>query len=489
MPQPMSARRSHSERAPKRVAALAALVALGGATPAARAELNFNLHAELSVARMTGSPKSSEFGWGASGLVAPELLLSPRIGLELPIGLTVLAPLDGLGAPLAPTKVGTALTALPGVRFRLLVEPGVDSPRTLWVAAGGGLSVTGSRARPAFDLRAGLDFKVGRIAVGPALGYLQVIETKSGVLPEDARVLTFGVHALLDFPRKAPPPPVPDRDHDGIPDATDQCPDKAETVNGIDDQDGCPEDDADGDGILGSRDKCPAQPEDKDGFEDDDGCPDEDDDHDGLRDVIDKCPREPETVNGFQDDDGCPDVAPPRLRDIRVAVGPAVLFDFDKAELEPTETGKIAALAKAILAHPEYAQVTVEGYADEVGSEGYNLKLSDKRAGQVKAALVRAGVAEERLVTIAKGRLGPERMRGKATNRKVDVTATKQREEPPPAAPAAKPAEPPPAPTAKPAEAPAAPAPAPAAKPAPGAKPAPAKAAPAGGGTKPGGAR
>jgi hypothetical protein len=34
---------------------------------------------------------------------------------------------------------------------------------------------------------------------------------------------------------------VSDRDHDGIPDADDKCPDEPETVNGVDDDDGCPD--------------------------------------------------------------------------------------------------------------------------------------------------------------------------------------------------------------------------------------------------------
>ena len=60
----------------------------------------------------------------------------------------------------------------------------------------------------------------------------------------------------------------------GVKDEVDQCPAEAESKNGIDDEDGCPEPDGDGDGVLGSQDKCPREAEDKDGVEDDDGCPD-----------------------------------------------------------------------------------------------------------------------------------------------------------------------------------------------------------------------
>ena len=43
-----------------------------------------------------------------------------------------------------------------------------------------------------------------------------------------------------------------------------------------------PPGDRDHDGILDNVDKCPDEPEDKDGFEDEDGCPDPDNDKDGI---------------------------------------------------------------------------------------------------------------------------------------------------------------------------------------------------------------
>ena len=133
-----------------------------------------------------------------------------------------------------------------------------------------------------------------------------------------------------------------DRDHDGIIDRLDRCPDEPEDWDGFQDDDGCPDPDNDGDGIPDNVDRCPNDPEDFDGFQDDDGCPDpdndgdgipdlydacpnekedglgkrpadgcpsttEDADGDGIPDATDKCPDEPEDKDGFQDDDGCPD--------------------------------------------------------------------------------------------------------------------------------------------------------------------------------------
>ena len=48
-----------------------------------------------------------------------------------------------------------------------------------------------------------------------------------------------------------------DRDDDGVLDDADQCPELPEDRDGIQDEDGCPEDDADSDGVLDEQDACP----------------------------------------------------------------------------------------------------------------------------------------------------------------------------------------------------------------------------------------
>jgi OmpA-OmpF porin, OOP family len=101
-------------------------------------------------------------------------------------------------------------------------------------------------------------------------------------------------------------PDYRDRDHDGILDVDDRCPDEPEDRDGFQDDDGCPDPDNDGDGIPDVVDKCPNEPEDFDGFQDDDGCPDLDNDRDGILDLYDACPNEKEDGKGKRPTDGCP---------------------------------------------------------------------------------------------------------------------------------------------------------------------------------------
>ena len=109
----------------------------------------------------------------------------------------------------------------------------------------------------------------------------------------------LGVSMTLGRPQPPPPKVVEDTDGDGLVDRVDKCPleagvgadgcplkdsdgdgvmdneDKCLDIKGVP-PDGCPSTrDSDGDGLIDSKDKCPNAAETKNGFEDADGCPDE----------------------------------------------------------------------------------------------------------------------------------------------------------------------------------------------------------------------
>jgi OOP family OmpA-OmpF porin len=93
-----------------------------------------------------------------------------------------------------------------------------------------------------------------RIALGHGRDAYLVVGVEAGL---DSAIGVPAFRAVVSFgwaPRNH------DRDGDGIPDDVDQCPDLPEDRDGIQDEDGCPEDDADGDGVLDDQDACPLLP-------------------------------------------------------------------------------------------------------------------------------------------------------------------------------------------------------------------------------------
>jgi peptidoglycan-associated lipoprotein len=84
----------------------------------------------------------------------------------------------------------------------------------------------------------------------------------------------------------------------------------------------------------------------------------------------------------------------------------AVFFDYDKADIRPDQVSRLQTDAAWLKAHPA-VKFTVEGYADERGSEEYNLGLGDRRANTVKEFLLKQGVPQSTMTTISYGEERP----------------------------------------------------------------------------------
>ena len=96
------------------------------------------------------------------------------------------------------------------------------------------------------------------------------------------------------------------------------------------------------------------------------------------------------------------------------------LFDFDKAVLTPkakAELDQIIAKTKGLNLEVAIAV----GHTDATGAEGYNQKLSVKRAEAVKAYLVSNGIEKNRIYTEGKGATQP------ATDNKTKANRAKNR--------------------------------------------------------------
>ena len=83
-----------------------------------------------------------------------------------------------------------------------------------------------------------------------------------------------------------------------------------------------------------------------------------------------------------------------------------VLFDFDKYNIRPDQESKVLTIA-SWLKQNATVRFTIEGHADERGSQEYNIALGDERAAAVKKYLAGQGVAENRMNTVSYGEERP----------------------------------------------------------------------------------
>ena len=296
-----------------------------------------------------------------------------------------------------------------------------------YIPAGAGVQVNFSNLTYVFvqsQYRFSLNKNVTKDNLFYSLGFAQSI----GKAPQKA----------IEIPAAPAAPVVLDRDNDGIPDATDKCPDVAGTaaLNGCPDKDGdgitdaddkcpdvaglakyqgCPIPDTDGDGVNDEEDKCISVK----GFARYQGCPIPDTDGDGVNDEDDKCVN----VKGTAANQGCPEISKAVIERINYAAK-NVFFATGSFKLLPksfTALNEVASLLKS----DESLMIDVSGHTDSQGDEAKNQPLSENRAKAVKDYLVSKGIAESRLESAGFGSTKPvgdnKTAAGRAQNRRTEL--------------------------------------------------------------------
>ena len=158
-----------------------------------------------------------------------------------------------------------------------------------------------------------------------------------------------------------------------------------------------------------------------------------DKDQDGVPDSIDKCPE----AAGPASNGGCPSpitaassaastfpvpVAQEPLR--KPLVLGAIHFETGESALSESSLAILAEVAESLNEWPE-ATVEIQGYSDQMGAEGTNLRLSQLRAQSVLAYLITKGVSSARLRAVGYGSVRPvatnKSAAGRRKNRRVEL--------------------------------------------------------------------
>lgn len=104
-----------------------------------------------------------------------------------------------------------------------------------------------------------------------------------------------------------------------------------------------------------------------------------------------------------------------------------ITFDFAKATLKPESVEQLKNIAEILKAYPKVA-IKLGGYTDNKGPADFNMKLSQGRADNVLAELVKLGIDAGRLKAEGYGEQYPvasnDTEEGRAQNRRIDIRVT-----------------------------------------------------------------
>ena len=121
-------------------------------------------------------------------------------------------------------------------------------------------------------------------------------------------------------------------------------------------------------------------------------------------------------------------------KEIKIDLAADVLFDFDKADLRPEAGPALEKVAAVLKAYPK-AAVAIDGHTDGKGSDQYNLRLSERRAGSVRQWLTNQRL-DVRMTARGWGKTKPvasnakpdgsDDPAGRQKNRRVEITVKTQ---------------------------------------------------------------
>ena len=101
-----------------------------------------------------------------------------------------------------------------------------------------------------------------------------------------------------------------------------------------------------------------------------------------------------------------------------------LLFETGKSELKGGAASNLSKLSAFLNKYPDRT-IVIEGHTDSVGSDDYNVNLSQRRANSVQQFLLAQGIASNRLSSSGKGENFPvasnDSSSGRQMNRRVEV--------------------------------------------------------------------
>jgi len=112
--------------------------------------------------------------------------------------------------------------------------------------------------------------------------------------------------------------------------------------------------------------------------------------------------------------------------EVMMLVPDDLLFDFDEYKLKKESKNLLNEIGETLQAFDHDIEIEISGHTDDVGDEGYNQELSEKRAEEVKDFLMeQEALSEANITTFGHGETKPivsnDTEKGQEKNRRVEI--------------------------------------------------------------------
>lgn len=109
---------------------------------------------------------------------------------------------------------------------------------------------------------------------------------------------------------------------------------------------------------------------------------------------------------------------------IQVTFASGLLYDFDSDRVRSDAGTNLRTLAQSLSKYPD-SDLLIVGHTDSVGTDSYNMSLSDRRSAAAASYLANEGVSRSRVITRGLGETEPvtsnDTESGRQRNRRVEV--------------------------------------------------------------------
>ena len=117
-------------------------------------------------------------------------------------------------------------------------------------------------------------------------------------------------------------------------------------------------------------------------------------------------------------------------RGLVITLSGSVVFASNQASILPAAQSRLNQVSEALLSTDSLRNLVVEGHTDSIGSEAYNMQLSQRRADSVRSYLVSRGYPADKIEASGIGEIRPiasnSNPEGRSNNRRVEIIVQRE---------------------------------------------------------------